>query len=801
MKRLLLLSAAAALGLCVQSTAHAYNATATVTFTWAGAGTQIGWTSSGVNTFPDLTDNPSIEVFTAGGSNSTTYFNADFAAADDYDVSTTDDDCLTPLPNFETISLRKYSCRHSEPLGYYTPDYNPVPIADQSGGGSASGTLTATDTTLTGTLTVVSTTDEPTGATTTFSGTVRTSSSTGDGFDGYNVRTADGSPFGNAWYGVTTAATLTVNLTGTFTTAAWTINGGGVTFRDSGFACQQGGFGGSGAGTLCTPSVTGGGFTTVGGNLSWGMDPDGGGTGSTSAIGIDVREVSGTSTIVTLGGVLASLTIDGAGAITTTQGEYRSALGSSGGGCSSHIRWGGDTDPFTAGDQIGINCGTLSAGPLVIAGTATEIVPDGDPDPFTFIDVTGVATSTLITSDPVTITGISTAAAISVTGGEYSVGCTATYTTTAGTVNNNDEVCVRHTSAATPSTATNTDLTVGSVSDTFTSTTVASDTTPDAFSFTSQANVALSTVITSNAVAISGINVAAAVTVANGEYSVGCTGTFVSTAGTINNAETVCVRHTSSANFSTNTVTTLTIGGVDGTFTTTTLAQDTTPDAFSFATQSNVAPSTQITSAAATIAGINSAAAVTVANGTYSVGCTATYVATAGTINNGETVCVRHTSSAAFSTNVVTTLTIGGVNGTFTSTTLAADTTPDAFPFNDAVDVEVATLVTSNAVAIGGINTASPISVTGGEYSIGCNATFTAAAGTITNGETVCVRHTSAADPNTDTETTLTIGGIASIFTSTTAAGGLRADDGGSSLDLLVLSLLGLGGLWRRRSR
>ena len=69
---------------------------------------------------------------------------------------------------------------------------------------------------LTGTLTIESSTDEPTGATTTFTTSgVRVSNSAGDGLAGYNFRTADGSPFGNAWYGVTTSATLTVNLPST----------------------------------------------------------------------------------------------------------------------------------------------------------------------------------------------------------------------------------------------------------------------------------------------------------------------------------------------------------------------------------------------------------------------------------------------------------------------------------------------------------------------------------------------------------------------------------------------------------
>ena len=73
-----------------------------------------------------------------------------------------------------------------------------------------------------------------------------------------------------------------MNLSGTFTNTAWTINGGAVTFSDAEFACQQGGFGGDARGTLCTPSITGGGFQADGKMLSWGMDVDGSTSGGTT---------------------------------------------------------------------------------------------------------------------------------------------------------------------------------------------------------------------------------------------------------------------------------------------------------------------------------------------------------------------------------------------------------------------------------------------------------------------------------------------------------------------------------------
>ena len=203
------------------------------------------------------------------------------------------------------------------------------------------------------------------------------------------------------------------------------------------------------------------------------------------------------------------------------------------------------------------------------------------------------------------------------------------------------------------------------------------------------------------------------------------------------------------------------------------VSTDTTPDAFSFTAQT-VALSTLITSNAITVAGINSPAPISITGGTYSID-GGTYTSTAGTVTNGQTVTVQHTSSAANSTVTTTTLTIGGVSASFTSTTVAAgvDITPDVFSFTAQTGVALSTVITSNVITVAGINSPAPISITGGTYSINGGA-YTAIAGTVTNGQTVTVRHTSSAANSTVTTTTLTIGGVSASFTSTTvaAAGG-----------------------------
>ena len=123
---------------------------------------------------------------------------------------------------------------------------------------------------------------------------------------------------------------------------------------------------------------------------------------------------------------------------------------------------------------------------------------------------------------------------------------------------------------------------------------------------------------------------------------------------------------------------------------TTDAAVDTTPTAFSFTAQTNVARSITVTSNAITVQGVDAGVDVpiSVAGDTgsqYSVSTDGgqawgAWTATPTNVRLNYRVRVRHTTSSEYSSGGYdgvreTTLTIGGVSGTFTSTTLA-DTTP-----------------------------------------------------------------------------------------------------------------------------
>ena len=101
-------------------------------------------------------------------------------------------------------------------------------------------------------------------------------------------------------------------------------------------------------------------------------------------------------------------------------------------------------------------------------------------------------------------------------------------------------------------------------------------------------------------------------------------------------------------------------------------------------------------------------------------------------------------------------------------TTNILRTVPDPFWFRPQTQVEPRTLIISNPITVSGITAPTIISITGGEYSINLG-TYTNAPGSVTNGQTVTVRQTSASIPRTRTGATLTVGGIGAIFYVTTS--------------------------------
>ena len=191
-------------------------------------------------------------------------------------------------------------------------------------------------------------------------------------------------------------------------------------------------------------------------------------------------------------------------------------------------------------------------------------------------------------------------------------------------------------------------------------------------------------------------------------------------------------------------------------------AVDTTPNAFTFTTKNSATAGQNFSQASSAISGLadGDSAAVSVSNGSV----------TPSSVVNGDTVTATGTAASAGNSTVVT-VTIGGVQGTFTINTPAptpSDNSPNEFGnFTSATGSEVSTVNTSNTKTITGIDVATAVSISGnGSFSIAGGSYVTS--GNITNGQTINVRLTSSGSFNTSVSTTLTVGDKTGDYTVTT---------------------------------
>jgi hypothetical protein len=153
-----------------------------------------------------------------------------------------------------------------------------------------------------------------------------------------------------------------------------------------------------------------------------------------------------------------------------------------------------------------------------------------------------------------------------------------------------------------------------------------------------------------------------------------------SDSGSVVAEDTIKLCGNASADFETTATVTLSFTADDSTFSITTRAAITTPSAFFFTDVTEAEIETLTESDAITIAGIEVAVAFTVTGGEAEKNDSGTW-ATSGTVEAGDTVKLRLTSSDEYETAVSATLTVGGVSDTFTVTTAAYVEPSAGFPF------------------------------------------------------------------------------------------------------------------------
>lgn len=400
---------------------------------------------------------------------------------------------------------------------------------------------------------------------------------------------------------------------------------------------------------------------------------------------------------------------------------------------------------------------------------------DQTPDPIYFATLSDVEPLSTVESNLITISGISAGISLTVLDGEYSKNGAA-YTSSVTTVKNGDTLKLRHTSAEAPETLKSTWITLAEKYQySFNSITKGTPVqTPDPFNFETQQNVELTVEVISNEITISGIEGAAVISVENGQYSINGA-EFTALTGEVNNGDKVRLKHISADTHEVSVSSQLIIGNTSTSFTSVTKPQptDVTPDPISFTPIENAKLSTLVESNQVTITGIDTPVNIAVEDGEYKVN-DGDYTSTASSVSAGDTVKVRHTTSAETNTSVTTVVTVGDLSANFSSTT-GADNTPDDITFTTQSNVELSSVVTSNEVTISGIEGEVKVTADNAEVSLN-GAEFSLAETKLSNGDKIKVRHTSSKQYSTQVESQITIGDKTFSFKSVTKEQDIQPD-------------------------
>ncbi|WP_273455072.1 alpha/beta hydrolase [Nevskia ramosa] len=479
-----------------------------------------------------------------------------------------------------------------------------------------------------------------------------------------------------------------------------------------------------------------------------------------------------TSSASTVGGINTGAPISVTGGSYSINGQpFTNAAGTVSNGDSVRVQQTASSSFSTTTTAV------LKIGTVTGSYAVTTAAADTTPDAFGFTSTIDVPLGSTQTSEAIAVSGITAPSSVSIVGGFYSVGG-APFTDRAGSVVNGATVTVQVLAGYGYSETRTATLTIGGVRGTYsvTTQTFTADGTPDAFRFEPITGVAVGSVQRSQPIKVSGINVAVSIAVTGGRYRIN-DGAFTSEPGQVVNGDAVIAEVQAAGTDATTSTATVSIGGVSADFSATTAAvpvADTDPDAFAFAPTVDAVPGSTQISPLTPVSGINTATVISISGGRYSVNGSG-FTASVGSVVNGDSVTLELIASDQFATSTEAVLTIGSVSAPYRVTTRAADTTPDAFAFAPVVDAVPGSVVTSAAVTISGIDVPVPITVVGGQYSIGGTA-FTDSAGEVRNGDSIQVRALASAAYAMTTSASLSIGGVSATFNVTTVTADITPD-------------------------
>lgn len=457
--------------------------------------------------------------------------------------------------------------------------------------------------------------------------------------------------------------------------------------------------------------------------------------------------------------------------------------------------FGGPADKW-GGAPVGADINALQvviyAEPSSAAGSGTVSVDyvkvtveaaDATPNAFNFTDVVGQEPGTLVTSDAITVAGITASAVIEVDGSasdaQWEKNNSGAWNSGPGSVVNGDTVRARASASIAGLGVRLVTVVIGGVTDVWNITTRATDTAPNAFAFADVFGATPGAAYNSNAIVPNGYTDAAPFNVTGGFASVnGGPPTLAN--GTLNPGDIIYVRGVAAGGVGGSQDVTLNVGGVSDTFTINNVGADTTPDPYTWTDAPAAGTGTVQTSNTVVLAGIGTAVTCNFStNGTGSAhqysknGAAFAALPASVALGPGETLALRMTAPAGAGQSADITTEIGGVIDTWTVST--GDITPNAFVLNAQTGVVPGSTCTSNAPAITGINVATAVNVDNGA-TVSINGGAFATNGFITTGQTLAVRVRAPLQKGKNVTVNVTVGTVTQPFSVTTLAGPVDGD-------------------------
>lgn len=446
--------------------------------------------------------------------------------------------------------------------------------------------------------------------------------------------------------------------------------------------------------------------------------------------------------------------------------------------------------------------------------------PDSEPNAFTLNDVTGASLSTPYSSNTISVWWINMASPISISWWEYKINSW-TFTSSAGLVNNGDSVTVRLTSSVNDSTTTQASLNIGGITESFRVTTFVSDITPDNFTFTPITDANLGVTYSSNTVHITGINMAVPVSITGtgAEYKIS-DGQESDITSSVNISATNSDSGTSASELIDNNQSWGSTWWNNGNLPVTINIdlwlwrkeratkytffrrdngmywQSESPRNWTFEGSNNNTDWTVLDSRSNEYIYFNSKREFNFSNNvsyryyriqiTTSNSWSTDYVSLteleilsewAGvfrsspwTLSEGEYISVRMPSASTAQTSKTARLQVWNITRDFIITTVWPDTTPDWFSFQDVSSANLNTSYESNTITINGINTSTPISISGsGSYKIN-GGSYQTTPSNVENGDIVRIRQTSSSANSQTRSSTLTVWWVSATYNVTTPA-------------------------------